>query len=187
MSGIIVDIGTGDGKFVYELAKEYPDRLVIGIDPSVKSLEKLSAKIYRKPQKGGIKNALFVLSGVEDLPEELNGTANQVFINFPWSGLLRGIILVEDKTFGAIRRICQKGAMIDIVFGYDKDIENLDLPELTQEYIENTIKPKLEEKGFSVSEFRIIAPDEIRSFPSSWAKRLSFGKEREFWWVRLGV
>ena len=36
MPGVIVDIGCGDGKFTYKLAKENPDRFVIGIDPSHK-------------------------------------------------------------------------------------------------------------------------------------------------------
>lgn len=192
MPGIIVDIGTGDGKFVYELAKEYPDRLIIGIDPSHGSLEQISAKIYRKPQKGGLKNALFVISGVEDLPEELNSVANQVFINFPWSSLLKGIVLVEDKTFEAIKRICQKGASIDIVFGYDKEAEGnkteeLSLPELTDDYIENEMRRKLENKGFSLEQARLLSDEDIKNYPSSWAKRLSFGKERYFYYLRLIV
>ena len=85
--GIIVDIGTGDGKFVYELAKEHPSRFIIGIDLSKENVRELSAKIYKKPSRGGLKNALFVLASAFDLPSELNNFVNQVFINFPWGRL----------------------------------------------------------------------------------------------------
>ncbi len=99
MPGVVVDIGTGDGEFVYAIAKDNPDRFIIGIDPDYKGLEKSSTRIYKKAPKGGLDNALFVLGSIEALPEELNDIANQVFINFPWSGLLKGIVLVEDDTF----------------------------------------------------------------------------------------
>lgn len=192
MTGVIVDIGTGDGKFVYDLAKEYPDRFVIGIDPSHKSVSEISAKIYKKPQKGGLKNALFVLSGVENLPEELDGVANQVFINFPWSGLLRGIVLGEEETFSPIRRICQKGAIVDIVFGYSKEsegnkTEELHLPVLTEKYLREEMREKIEKQGFVMEDVQKISQEEIKDFPSSWARRLRFGKERDFYFVRLRV
>jgi 16S rRNA (adenine(1408)-N(1))-methyltransferase len=95
MPGIIVDIGTGDGEFVYKIAKENPDRFIIGIEPHHQGLEKISARVYKKPARGGLKNALFILSNIEEMPAELDGIANQVFINFPWAGLLKGLLLAD--------------------------------------------------------------------------------------------
>lgn len=193
MSGIIVDIGTGDGKFTYKIAKENPDRFVIGIDPSHKSLEKTSGKIYKKEVKGGLKNALFVLANIEDLPDELEGAANQVFINFPWGSLLKGIVLVEDKTWNNIKKICQKGAIIDIVLGYDVNYEQgksreLDLPDLDLEYIEKKLIPKLSEKGFKTIERREIDKEDLKDYPSGWAKRLAYGREnRKIYFLRLKI
>jgi len=192
MSGVIVDIGTGDGEFVYSVAKEYPDRFVIGIDPHHKGLEKTSARIYRKPAKGGVANALYVLGNVGALPEELNGIANQVFINFPWAGLLKGIVLAEDDTWNPIKRICKKGAFIDILFGYDKDydeneLERLNLPALSTPYIKNVMTPRLEKQGLKVLETRSVASKEIRDYPSSWAKKLGFGRNRKYYYLRLLV
>ncbi|HKS08585.1 MAG TPA: methyltransferase domain-containing protein [Pyrinomonadaceae bacterium] len=80
--GIIVDIGTGDGRFVYQSARQNPKKFYIGIDPNVSPLEKISEKIYRKPAKGGAPNALFIQAAVEDLPAELNGVADELHVHF---------------------------------------------------------------------------------------------------------
>ena len=180
MPGVIIDIGTGDGKFAYELAKEHPDRFVIGIDPNHQALEEVSNKIYKKPVKGGLPNALFVLANIEDLPEELSGIANQIFINFPWSGLLKGLILVEEKTWLNLKRICQPGAYIDLVFGYDENaeknkVESLNLPTLSEEYLQNTLVSKVDTLGFKLVELNRLTEEDLKNYPSTWAKKLAFG------------
>jgi hypothetical protein len=50
---VIIDIGTGDGRFVYRSVRRNPNKFYIGIDPNVRPLEKISEKIHRKPNKGG--------------------------------------------------------------------------------------------------------------------------------------
>ncbi|MGH9970191.1 MAG: methyltransferase domain-containing protein [Pyrinomonadaceae bacterium] len=89
--GIIVDIGTGDGLFVYQSARLNPKKFYIGIDPSPRPLEKISEKIHRRPAKGGLPNALFLQAAVEDLPGELDGVADEVHIHFPWGSLLGAV------------------------------------------------------------------------------------------------
>lgn len=190
MPGVIVDIGTGDGEFVYALAKDNPNRFIIGIDPHHKGLESLSTRIYKKASKGGLDNALFVLGNIEALPNELNNIANQVFINFPWSGLLKGIVLVEDDAWSNIKRICKTGAYIDILFGYQHngeidEAEQFGIPVLDLTYIKDTMAPKLAEKGFRVIEMRTVDPEEIRNHPSSWAKKLGYGRDRAYYYLRL--
>ena len=112
MPGIVVDIGTGNGKFVSKLAIRYPDRLIIGIDPNHHNLIHTSLK--------NPKNSLYLLSDIENLPKELNGIVNQIFINFPLGSLLRGIINVENQTWNNLKRICRSGAFIDIILGFNK-------------------------------------------------------------------
>ncbi len=63
-----MDIGTGDGRYVYRSARTNPDKFYIGIDVQPKGLEKISEKIHRKPEKGGLPNVLFVQASVEELP-----------------------------------------------------------------------------------------------------------------------
>jgi 16S rRNA (adenine(1408)-N(1))-methyltransferase len=81
--GIVVDIETGDGRFVSVLARQNPRQFYIGIDANAKSLEKISMKATGKPSKGGLPNVLFVQAAVENLPEELNEIADEIHIHFP--------------------------------------------------------------------------------------------------------
>jgi len=190
MPGVIIDIGTGDGEFVYKVAKENPDRFVIGIEPHHKGLERVSAKIDKKSTKGGLKNALFVLGSIEELPEELDGTANQVFINFPWARLLKGLLMAEKPTWDAIGRITKKGAIIDILLTYDKSTEETEfrkvgLPDISLSYLQNVTAPHLKEKGFKTLEIREVDNKELKRYPSSWAKKLSYGRERKYYYMRL--
>jgi 16S rRNA (adenine(1408)-N(1))-methyltransferase len=50
--GIIVDIGTGDGRFVYNAARQNPNKFFIGIDANTAGLKEFSTKATRKPAKG---------------------------------------------------------------------------------------------------------------------------------------
>ena len=62
---IVIDIGTGDGLFVYQCARANPNKFFIGIDANPRPLEKVSEKINRNPEKGGLPNVLF-LKGCSD-------------------------------------------------------------------------------------------------------------------------
>lgn len=84
-----MDVATGDGLFVYNSARRNPQTLFIGVDANSRPLQKISERIHRKPAKGGLPNVLFLQSAVETLPSELDKTANEVHVNFPWGSLLR--------------------------------------------------------------------------------------------------
>jgi hypothetical protein len=190
MPGVIIDIGTGDGEFVYRIAKKNPDRFIIGIDPHHKGLERISARVEKKPAKGGIKNALFVLAGLEELPEELNQIANQVFVNFPWAGLLKGLLLAEDSAWGPIKRICKNGAFIDVIFGYEesteeKEFKKLGLPVISITYLKDVLASKLKNKGMKVLEIKDVDYGDIKKYPSSWATKLGYGRDRKYFFLRI--
>ncbi len=187
--GIIVDIGTGNGKFVYELARQRPDHLVIGVDPSHPGLEKISRKIHKKPAKGGLKNALLVIARVEDLPLELDNIVNQVFIILPWAGLLEGLILAKPAVLTPIKRICQNGALVEIVLGYHQTSEGkqVNLPKLNKEFLVEKLAPKFETQGFSFHALQELTKNNLAQIPTNWAKRLKFGKERKFFYLQLQV
>ena len=190
MPGVIVDIGTGDGEFVYKLAKQHPDRFIIGIDPSHVGLTRISSRISRKPIKGGLKNALFVLGSIEDLPYELEGVANQVFINFPWGTLLKSVVLGEDTMWDSLKRLCMKGAFIDVLVNSQPEIEEAELnkvgiPEINNSYLTETMIPKLGKKGFRLICIENVEKNNLKNYPSNWAKKLSYGREREYYYIRL--
>lgn len=182
--GVVVDIGTGDGRFVYRSALLNPNKFFIGIDANAAALEKISMKATRKPAKGGLPNVLFVQAAVENLPGELDGAADEIHIHFPWGGLLRAVAAGESEILRALRRICAPDCLLEIVIGIDErrdrsEIERLALPELTDEYLEKILIPKYEEAGFRHLESGRLASSEWPRFETSWARRLQGGADRK--------
>jgi hypothetical protein len=95
--GVVIDIGTGDGRFVSAAARKNPAKFYIGIDANIKPLEKISMKATRNPAKGGLPNVLFIQAAIENLPEELDATADEIHIHFPWGSLLRAVISGDEE------------------------------------------------------------------------------------------
>ena len=180
--GVIIDIGTGDGRFVYQSARQNPNKFYIGIDPNARPLEKISEKIHRKPAKGGAPNVLFIQAAVEDLPSELNGVADEVHVHFPWGSLLRAVATGETTVLANLRRICAPGALLEIVIGLDPardqtEIERLGLTSLSIEFIDQQLVPNYRAAGFEAIEHGIIAASGPK-INTSWAKRLHGNEQR---------
>jgi 16S rRNA (adenine(1408)-N(1))-methyltransferase len=177
MKGVVIDIGTGDGLFVYQHARQNPDRLYIGIDADPSQLAATARKTRRKPKKGGVPNALFIQAAVEALPPELDAVADEVHIHFPWGGLLRAVVNGEAEVLHSLRRLCAPGALLEVVIGLDPQqdrsvIEALDLKSLTPETWRERLKSRYEANGFEVLEMGVLAPAAWPDFRTSWAKRL---------------
>lgn len=182
--GVIVDIGTGDGRFVYQSARENPAAFYLGIDPNAKPLEKISMKATRKAAKGGAPNVLFIQATIEDLPAELNNTANEIHIHFPWGGLLRAVATGDNLALQNLRRISAAGCLLEVVIGIDQlrdqsQIDRLQLPILSLSYVETTLAQKYDEAGFDFKESGTVTPAEWSHLKSSWARRLQGNKQRE--------
>jgi 16S rRNA (adenine(1408)-N(1))-methyltransferase len=181
--GVVIDIGTGDGRFVYQSARQNPKKFYIGIDPNVSALEKVSEKIYRKPSKGGAPNVLFIQAAVEDLPAELDGVADELHVHFPWGSLLRAVATGDVAVLQNLRRICASGALFEIVLGLDptrdqSEIERLGLVPLSIEFIDQQLASRFCAAGFELTERGIIPAAEWPEFNTSWAKRLLQNDQR---------
>jgi 16S rRNA (adenine(1408)-N(1))-methyltransferase len=181
--GVIIDIGTGDGRYVYQSARRNPNKFYIGIDPNTRPLEKISEKIHRKPAKGGAPNVLFIQSAIEDLPEELNGVANEVHVHFPWGSLLRAVATGDVTLLQNLRRICAADALLEVVIGIDSvrdrsELERLGVQPLTLEVIDKVLAPNYGAAGFEISERGIIASSDWPALETSWAKRLQGNDQR---------
>ncbi len=175
--GIVIDIGTGDGLFVYQSARQNPNKFYIGIDANPRPLEKVSEKIHRNPAKGGLPNVLFIQAALEDLPSELDGVADEVHVHFPWGSLLQAVATGDEKALRSLRRICAAGAVLEIIIGLDperdrSEIERLGLQPLTSAYIEEELIPRYAAAGFEKLEGGVLAQTEWSKIKSSWAKRL---------------
>ena len=181
--GIIIDIGTGDGLFVYQSARKNPRKFYIGIDANRRPLEKISEKIHRKPAKGGLPNVLFIEAAIEDLPAELDGVADEVHVHFPWGSLLGAVAAGDDVVLKNLRRICSSEALLEVVIGQDplrdvSELKRLEIPSMSSDYIDSVLSPKYRGAGFKIIEREIIPPSEWPGIPTAWAKRLKGGASR---------
>ena len=178
-----MDIGTGDGHFVYQSARQNPNKFYIGIDPNVQPLEKISEKIHRKPSKGGAPNVLFIQAAVEDLPPELYGVADEVHVHFPWGSLLRAFAVGDVDVLGSVRRICSARALLEVVLGVDpardrSEIERLGLPALTDDYLADQLIGRYQSAGFEVFEHGTMSAAQWCELETSWARRLQQNENR---------
>lgn len=182
--GVVVDIGTGDGRFVYQLARQNPNKFFIGIDANARALEKISMKATRKPAKGGLANVLFLQAAIENLPEELNGVADEIHIHFPWGSLLRAVAIGDEEILKNLYRISAPECLLEIIIGIDTErdraeIERLELPKLSIEYFANKLIPKYEAAGFEVIEKGILNQSEWSRLETSWARKLQGNESRK--------
>jgi 16S rRNA (adenine(1408)-N(1))-methyltransferase len=175
--GVVIDIGTGDGVFVYQSARENPRKFYIGIDPSTRPLAKISEKIHRKPAKGGAPNVLFIQAAIADLPTELNGVADEVHIHFPWGSLLKSVVTGDVAMLKNVRQICNDEAVLEVVVAIDperdqSELNRLNLPPLSLESIDNRLSPLYEAAGFRIVERGSFPASAWPRIETSWAKRL---------------
>ena len=161
--GVIVDIGTGDGRFVYQSARQNPNKFYIGIDPNVRPLEKISEKIHRKPSKGGVSNVLFIQAAVEDLPPELDAVADEVHVHFPWGSLLRAFVSGDVDVLTNVRRICRLGALLEVVIN---------------DQIADQVIGRYRSAGFEVLEHGSVPAARWSEFETTWARRLKQNENR---------
>lgn len=182
--GVIIDIGTGDGTFVYQCARRNPAKFVIGIDPSPRPLEKISERVHRRPAKGGLPNVLFLQAAVEDLPNELDGVADEIHVHFPWASLLRSVAVGDPDILGDLRRICAPGALLEVVLALDDErdrteLARLGVKSLDASYVQDVLATRYRAAGFEIKEFGRLPDAEWSKLHTTWARRLENSPNRK--------
>lgn len=171
----MVDLGTGDGSFVYQSAKEHPERFYIGIDAASAGLREKSARAARKPSKGGVPNVLFVSASVERLPAELAGVADEVHVHFPWGSLLRAFVVGEQEILAGVRGLCAPGAWLEVVAALDPARDRVELARLglaPEAHFPRESLARYGAAGFEVTELGQVEAGRWPHLQSTWAKRL---------------
>jgi 16S rRNA (adenine(1408)-N(1))-methyltransferase len=181
--GIVIDIGTGDGRFVSALAKRNPKKFYIGVDANRKALEKPSMRATSKPAKGGLPNAMFVQAAVEDLPEEFAGVADEIHIHFPWGSLLRGVVNGEPDILASLRRISARGSLLEIVISIDPvrdrgEMDRLGISDMDLDRFSDDLASKYVEAGFKLMEHRRLGTTEWSKIDTTWARKLAGNRLR---------
>ena len=111
----MIDLGTGDGRFVLATAAAEPATLVIGIDASADAMAEASARAARSPRRGGLPNALFVAAAAEAPPAELLGIASRVVVQLPWGSLLRGALALDEEVARGIAGLVAPGGRVEVL------------------------------------------------------------------------
>jgi 16S rRNA (adenine(1408)-N(1))-methyltransferase len=127
--------------------------------------------------KGGLPNALFVQAAVENLPEELQGIATEVQVQFPWGSLLRGVAGGDELVMRNLRGSCSLNAQLQVTLGLDFqrdrcEWERLKIPEISSDYIEKVLAARYREAGFRIVKTDGVSACDLAQLHSSWAKRL---------------
>jgi hypothetical protein len=162
---ILIDIGTGDGRFVRETATTHPEWLVLGVDAC---RENLRAASRQAPE-----NALYLIANALELPAELHGLAHHLTINFPWGSLLSGLLQTGDGLVYELARIMQPNASIVIRVNAGA----LEEQNATLEAGVGTIRSSLAGAGFQFASMTPLDAGSLRAIPTTWAKRLAFGRD----------
>lgn len=130
-------------------------------------------------------NALFVQAAVEELPAELDGLASEVFVQFPWGSLLRGVAGGDELVTRNLRRICSLNARLHVTLGVDLERDRyewkrLELPEISRDYIEKVLRTRYRRVGFRIVKTERVSATDLAQRYSSWAKRLQQSDSRLF-------
>lgn len=116
--GVVLDIGTGDGRFVLDGARGEPDRLWIGLDAVAGAMADSARTAAAKPKKGGLPNALFLRGGAESLPGPLARVADRLTVNYPWGSLLRIVSRPEVAGLRRLAATARPGAAVSILLNH---------------------------------------------------------------------
>jgi 16S rRNA (adenine(1408)-N(1))-methyltransferase len=180
---VVIDLGTGDGRFVLRMARERPCSLVVGIDPVQDAMADVARRSAAKPSRGGVPNALFLVASAEALPAALASRASLVSVNYPWGGLLRTLVLPDPDGMRAVVGLLQSGgrliALLNASVTDDRDYgERLGLPPLEDAHVDERLVPGWEESGLEGVSWHRLGADEEPAHHTTWGRRLVRGSNR---------
>ena len=137
----------------------------------------------RRPERGGLPNALFVLAAAENLPTELDGRIDELQIALPWGSLLRGVACAEPWLVDAMHRVLRPAAEVRILLSVTDrdsalglsviDARSLDALAATYRALDSSRTRCARRRG------------RRRASGSGWARRLDIPLRRPAWYLRL--
>lgn len=162
---ITLDLGTGDGRFVCRSAQQNKVEFFIGVDACRENLHANSRK--------GLPNALFIIASAQALPSELNGLASHLSINFPWGSLLGSLLASDVCLIDGLVRVTRPCAGMDLHL----NAEALAAAGWDLESGADRIERVLNNVGWKSKSRSCLHARDLRAIPTTWAKRLAFGRD----------
>lgn len=170
--GLLLDVGTGDGKHVLAVARARPDLLVVGLDAGPDAMRPTAARAAQKPVKGGVPNALFVWGAVEAVPDGLDGVT-ELHSLMPWGSLLRALVTPDGAVLASLAERCVPGAgfLVTVnLHAWRPPVPEVgDTPEPTPGAVPSDAYAAA---GWTIDEATYPSAAEIDALGTSWTKRL---------------
>jgi 16S rRNA (adenine(1408)-N(1))-methyltransferase len=179
---VLIDVGTGDGQFVCRTAAEQATTLCVGLDPVGANMTTSSARVTKKPARGGLRNILFVIASVEDFPPELAGTADKITINFPWGSLLRVLIEPNEAVLAQLANLGRPGTEILILLNYsvlqdESYLKRLGMPVVSAETLHESLRAAYQRASIDLTDVHVQGGDVPHR--TSWGQHLTRNSHRE--------
>jgi 16S rRNA (adenine(1408)-N(1))-methyltransferase len=182
---VVVDLGTGDGRYALRYAQDHPRTLVIGVDALADNLREVSHRASRSPRRGGLANLVFVRASAEYIPNELRGIADEIHVLLPWGRLLVGSLLAQRDIVAGLCALAGPGASLRMIFNAEiwqdstpKELAHL--PRLNRSYVEQTMAPAYRQFGIELEQCRLMEEGEVDALATTWARKLSDGRRPDF-------
>jgi 16S rRNA (adenine(1408)-N(1))-methyltransferase len=171
-SAVLVDVGTGDGRYVLHAARAGSPWFAIGVDVCREQLRAASRTAPR--------NALFVIAEARALPRGLHSLATHVTINFPWGSLLSGLLEGDAGLLGGLLALARPSlgtsegnALLEIRLNSGALAE----AGWSLEAGADRVRHMLAVHGFRIRQPAPLDARALRTCPTTWAKRLAFGRD----------
>jgi Methyltransferase domain len=162
---IILDLGTGDGRYVHFLADKFPNDFIIGVDSCRENLHEHS--------RAKLPNMLFVIASAQNLPCELSGLVSHITINFPWGSLLESLLTSDSRLMRGLEMVSNSATSIDVRLNGGALAEG----GWVLENGADKIYYNLLHSGWQVHAPRCMDAHALQRFPTTWAKRLAHGRD----------
>lgn len=110
-------------------------------------------------------------------------------MNFPWGSLLAAVTGSSAEGLINLRRVCSPVAVLKVMVGFDEardkaEIERLQLPGFSREYLRTTLATHYREAGFEIVECEVGRIGDAH-LETSWSRRLSGNMNRSV--IRLAA
>ena len=164
-STCLIDLGTGDGRFVRHMAAQCPTTFVVGIDAC--------RELLRVSSRHVAPNALYLIATALALPSELAGVATHLTINFPWGSLLAGLLADDTPLPAHLLALMRPGARVELRLNGGALAEQ----GWSLEHGAARVRQRLRAAGFDMRAPLALDACALRTYPTTWAKRLAFGRD----------
>jgi len=173
--GLVVDLGTGDGKHVLAEARRRPDALIVGLDAGPDAMRRTAGRAAAKPARGGLPNAIFVWASVEALPPELDAVT-EVHSLMPWGSLLRAFVRPDVAVLRSIADRCTPATPFLVTLNLHawrpRVPEVGDTPEPTPDSAFGELSPAYARAGWQLGSAEYVDAAQLAELGTSWTKRL---------------